>query len=447
MKTYFVKDSYNANLQNAYYDDAPDDGIIWQPDVYRHAVEYAKTHNIKHIVDIGSGNGEKLEAYKNDFNITFIDFGANLDTIHDKFKDSNKAHSYIDQNFEDSFPALDSKVIKNAVVICSDVIEHIRIMENLTKALVEYSKTARLLLISTPDREKMYGYDQDGQPLNPCHVREWRLEELRLYLKSEGMKFTIGLTRTNDRARQRATIFVIAGRDMSVPHENAARVYESDGYLHKVVPIKNIDTAVGKIKFLGKAHKSSVLGLINPIDDDYILRHMLRALKTDASFSVSHFKFINEDAQNKCLSGGIENTDRVLLQYVETTHHKGLKDTPYPIQFSMVHDYTFGAHSHELRLTLAFEMFKQSYVPELFFGFAAMTQETETLTLLPDQKALNNDLHSLRAQVAQLSYDHDETKRILELRDRELRRIYRNPAYYVYRGGRKAASKLRRRIQ
>jgi SAM-dependent methyltransferase len=215
MGKYFIKDNYVENLNNLYYDDAPADGVIWQPDVYRYAIDYAKKHGIKNIVDIGSGNGDKLFDHKDEFDITFIDFGANLNIIKDRFKASVRKHSYVDQNFEESFPDLPAKIIKDSVVICSDVIEHIRDMNNLCEALVAYSKAARLLIVSTPERYRLYGFDQSGIPTNPCHVREWRLHELEAYFANAGMNFQIGLTRTNDKTNQRATLCVISGKDFA----------------------------------------------------------------------------------------------------------------------------------------------------------------------------------------------------------------------------------------
>ena len=178
MGKYFIKDGYKENLNNLYYDDAPADDVIWQPDVYRYVVDYARRCGIKNIVDIGSGNGDKLIDYRDEFNITFIDFGANLDIIKGRFQSSKGAHTYIDQNFEENFPNIETRTIKNAVVICSDVIEHIRDMANLGDALARYSQLARLLVVSTPERLRHYGFDQNGIPSNPCHVREWRLHEL-----------------------------------------------------------------------------------------------------------------------------------------------------------------------------------------------------------------------------------------------------------------------------
>lgn len=378
MGKYYVKDGYKENLKNLYYDDAPADGVIWQPDVYRYAVEYAKRHNIKNIVDIGSGNGDKMFDHKDEFDITFIDFGANLDIIKKRFKASGRTHSYIDQDFEKSFPDLPAKVIKDAVVICSDVVEHIRDMTNLGNALVAYSKVARLLLISTPERYRLYGFDQNGIPANPCHVREWRMHELAAYFTNAGMKFHIGLTRTNDKTNQRATQCIISGKDFS--HKKDADVAErlAPAILRKFISKDEIVTLLSVKGVEAPNFGDNFVGILNPYADNYMLNHFLAAVRAGETYSINKFKFVNQDAFYRSVGANIENIDRTLLQYI------GSEVGSYPVAFTFLYDGEAVANGQADLPTLSVEHLHTSYMPEVLLGFDLLDMSSETLARLPN---------------------------------------------------------------
>lgn len=447
MTNYGIRSGYTANLQNLYYNDEPDNGIIWQPDVYEYAIAFAREHKIPNIIDIGSGNGEKLERYKDEFTITFIDFGANLDTIRSKFKASRKKHRYVDQNFEKDFPKLEASLVQSAVVICSDVIEHIRDFACLTTALVDYSTQAKLLLISTPERYRMYGFDQSGPPLNKCHVREWRLEELEQYFESKGMRFSIGLTRTNDRANQRATICIVSGTAVaSSPMEATDIVAKRPGYLTKVVAASDLASYLDDQHIAHPKFPKTVLGLVNVLDGDYFLNHYLRALTSGSAYVVNHFKFVNSDAERRYYNAGVENIDRLLVQYVRTTKHGDASAAPYPISFTFLHNASFKTPANRPLLTLAVEQLRVQYLPELILGFHRMKQKSETLTLMPDQAQLAQELVRANEALAVARTDNDRLQQRVGELERELRHIYTNPAYYVAKGGKKLFNKTRKRV-
>lgn len=209
LPNYGIKQGYVSRLNNAYYDDFTGT-TIWQPDVYTALIKLARRRGIKTIIDIGSGNGEKLVPYKDEFKFIFVDFGTNLDVI--KKNIGVEGNEFIDQDFEKGFPVFSKKVLQDAMVICSDVIEHMRNPEILAGALASFSHTAPFVLISTPDRPRTRGVSHFGPPDNQTHVREWAVEELDSYFRAHGMAGHLaGITRSNDYEQAHRTIMIIAG--------------------------------------------------------------------------------------------------------------------------------------------------------------------------------------------------------------------------------------------
>lgn len=408
MAKYFIKDNYKENLNNLYYNDAPADGVVWQPDVYRYAVAYAKRQGIKNIIDIGSGNGDKLLEYKDQFDITFIDFGANLDIIKSKFQSSSGKHSYIDQDFEESFPKLPTKIIKEAVVVCSDVIEHIRDMTSLGIALVTYSKQSRMLIISTPERRRLYGFDQNGIPTNPCHVREWRMHELSAYLKNEGMDFQIGLTRTNDSTNQRATLCVVSGRDFARVNDSDVSERITPLLLRKFISRDEIEILL-KVKGVRVPDfGDNFVGLLNPYPNNYILNHFLRSVVAGETYSANKFKFINQDAFHGSAASDIECLDRTLLQYIGSTVGR------YPIAFTLLYGGSTSTAEDDPLLTLSVEHLYTSYLLETLVGCSLWDVGPETLARV--------------ANGANLSYINGQSgiKRSVELLAKSIKRKVAN---------------------
>lgn len=207
---YGIKAGYSSRLDNAYYDDFTGD-TVWQPDVYTALISLARRAGISTIIDIGSGNGEKLIDYKDEFKFIFVDFGPNLDVI--KKNIGEEGNQYIDQDFEKGFPKFSKKVLSSSMVICSDVIEHMRNPQILAAALADFSKDAPFVLVSTPDRPRTRGIQHFGPPDNHTHVREWAAEELDTYLRSKGMGGHLtAITRSNDYEQAHRTIFILAGK-------------------------------------------------------------------------------------------------------------------------------------------------------------------------------------------------------------------------------------------
>ena len=432
-----IKKNYKPNFENSYYDDAPEDGMTWQPDVYEYAVAYAKQNNVQSIIDIGSGNGEKLIAYKDDFNITFIDFGLNLEGIKQKFKKSTKAHIYIDQNFEESFPGIKPSIVKNSIVICSDVIEHVRELKYLVNALVVFSKSAKLVMISTPERIRTYGFDQNGIPNNACHVREWSLNEMAEMLKNKGMDFSIGLTRSNDYMNNRASICVLAGLDLMPPNENSS--LSSKDYLYPLMPLELISQ---KNVLPPRLKNHNALFLYNPLKHDYFMNHLTAALRNKTAIRINKFKFLSENGNEQYKKGGIENVDRLLVQYIGTDIIGKSKENIYPVAFTILYNSKVSITKRDALPTLSLASLRVDYLPELLLGFHESFSDHETIPLIADltkQEALISDLKTVVARNNTLI---EGQRSAIESLDKEMNDLIRSPKKYISVFVSKAKSKV-----
>lgn len=177
--TYNLPPSYTARLEPQYFNDVLTDAAFWQADVYRLAAKLARQAGIQRIVDIGCGRAGKLAALAGEFEIVGIDYGANIEYC----KATYPAGKWITSDFEAS--TLPSELFHGAVVICADVIEHLKSPDALIETLRNAVETAAYVLVSTPDRERLYSSAQNGPPANLAHVREWTLAELEAWFTSE----------------------------------------------------------------------------------------------------------------------------------------------------------------------------------------------------------------------------------------------------------------------
>lgn len=193
--TYNLPENYIEHLQPDYFHDTLEDSTAWQADVYRLAAKLARASGIHHLLDIGCGQGKKLMSYANEFSLMGVDFKDNIDACHSLYP--QKA-LWLSRDLEKE--TLDSEYFNGTIAICADVIEHIPNPSALIETLKNACKTAKYVLVSTPDRDRVYkGQPQNGPPGNPCHVREWTNSELTAWLSSEGLPIVwAGWTISND---------------------------------------------------------------------------------------------------------------------------------------------------------------------------------------------------------------------------------------------------------
>src|SRR6185369_17877571 len=100
-------------------------------------------------------------------------------------------------------------LLKNSLLICADVIEHLVNPMPLIHILQESLKVASYAVISTPDRE-VFGQAPMGPPWNPSHVREWTKDEFTSWLKQEGFIIQqVSMTRSQRIGGGQETITVV----------------------------------------------------------------------------------------------------------------------------------------------------------------------------------------------------------------------------------------------
>lgn len=181
VNNYALPDDYQARLQPQYFHDILENSHLWQSDVYHGAVKLARDTGAKRIVDIGCGRGSKLLPLGLYFQITGIDYGDNIQWC----REAAPNGEWIESNLESE--VIPSDTFQNAVVICADVIEHLINPEALVATFKNACQTAEYVLVSTPDRDRLYdGYNR-GEPSNKAHVREWTLKELETWFTDEGL--------------------------------------------------------------------------------------------------------------------------------------------------------------------------------------------------------------------------------------------------------------------
>jgi SAM-dependent methyltransferase len=203
-QTFFLPSGYVHRAKPEYFADT-DESMIWQPDVYQDAATVARRLGASRIIDIGCGDGRKLGELHPEFQIVGVDFGPNIQ----KARASHPQGTWIEHDMEGGTPIpLDDW--DGSVVICSDIIEHL--MDPLRFLGEIKPKLGRVLalVISTPERRYTRGADHLGPPPNPCHLREWALEEFDALLGWAGFdQRQLGLTRSSNEDYQLNTILAL----------------------------------------------------------------------------------------------------------------------------------------------------------------------------------------------------------------------------------------------
>ncbi|MGC5325137.1 hypothetical protein [Brevibacillus sp. SYSU BS000544] len=186
-------------------------GVTWQPNVYALARFIGEKLGCKYMIDIGSGAGFKLASMYPDFQIIGIDYGENLVNCRAKYPFGSWTEHNLDHPGELNLP---DEIVKDAVVICADVIEHLISPGYLLWKLKKVMELAPICLLSTPERELTYRYNHMGPPFNHCHTREWKLGEFRNLLLSFQFELKyLGLTISNDKDLRKETILAIVGNN------------------------------------------------------------------------------------------------------------------------------------------------------------------------------------------------------------------------------------------
>jgi SAM-dependent methyltransferase len=198
-----IRHGYQIRDPPEYFVDAESrEEVLHQPEVYICGADVASVLGAGQVIDLGCGRGDKLAPLAERYSVVGIDYGPNIQWC----RETHGFGTWIEHDLDiDGELEVDPS---GSVVICADVIEHVRcpsILADKLRALLAGGAVAAV--ISTPERHVTHGIWHDGPPSNPAHVREWTIRELSAFLRRAGLaNGTIGLTRNNTRDNVASTI-------------------------------------------------------------------------------------------------------------------------------------------------------------------------------------------------------------------------------------------------
>lgn len=187
---YFLPEGYRTNPVATTRDSEREDvywnrnrwrnALYYQYPVYRYCANLVKKMGANRIIDVGCGVGRKLEMLHRRFPEMEI---VGIDQ-EDPIQTCRKNHSFgrwIADDLENPGPGVDG--LQADLVVCSDVIEHVLDPDVLLEYLRARCRAGGRIVISTPDRERLYGPGKltAGQR---DHVREWNASEFANYLNA-----------------------------------------------------------------------------------------------------------------------------------------------------------------------------------------------------------------------------------------------------------------------
>jgi len=176
---YAIKPGYQVRHRPRPYRDSLDDSRTYQLDVYRHAGQLARSDDVTTVLDVGCGLATKLMDFVAPHcdSITGIDCPAIIEQCRAMYADGH----WIAADIEDAGFSVAGTY---DLIICADVIEHLRDPDCMLRLLRDASHETTVVLLSTPERDLRRGAHDMGPPANPAHVREWNAAELAAYLRS-----------------------------------------------------------------------------------------------------------------------------------------------------------------------------------------------------------------------------------------------------------------------
>lgn len=187
----------------------------YQPDVYAFSDFIASRAGLEYIIDIGCGAAGKLiPLSKKSFSIIGVDSRDGISVARNAIPTGN----LIAHDLQEGAPHFSGKILRKALIICSDVIEHVHNPEILMHDLATLSQQVPFLVISTPDRDRARGWMDNGPPQNPAHVMEWNGTEFTRFMLDCGfidVPFH-GHTINTDFHRVKSTILALSGTHANI---------------------------------------------------------------------------------------------------------------------------------------------------------------------------------------------------------------------------------------
>jgi 2-polyprenyl-3-methyl-5-hydroxy-6-metoxy-1,4-benzoquinol methylase len=186
MDSYFIKDGYTANLDSnnqvvEQYTAIPNNKT-YQIACYKMAAELIKSRGLKTCIELGSGSGYKLNKYI----APLVDKAVGIDMQHsvDHCRKFYPGVEWVCDDFDNPANTITDKF---DMAFSFDVIEHLVYPEKLLQKLKSYVKPGGVVLISTPERDRLWGKAHFGPSTNRKHVREWNQEEFANLLTHFGL--------------------------------------------------------------------------------------------------------------------------------------------------------------------------------------------------------------------------------------------------------------------
>jgi len=208
---------YTTRSENAHFLDLPT-GTVHQHQVYAFLRYLVERGNFSRVIDIGCGSGEKLKGLPALTEVICIDTADMQPLVTQNLPNAQ----FIQCDLEIGIPQLKFE-LTGTVIVCSDVIEHLREPEILIRQLAEFAEVCPYVLISTPERVRARGLLDMGPPGNPAHTMEWTADELSRFLEDCGLPpgFLLGYTYNNDQDWAKNTLLVVAGREATFQRPTA----------------------------------------------------------------------------------------------------------------------------------------------------------------------------------------------------------------------------------
>jgi len=164
---YNIKKGYRHRPKTDKFDDTSNEDE-WQKEVYEYASQLLTNTQGETVIDLGCGSAYKLLKH---FNGIFT-LGVEIEPTLSWLKKKYPHRSWISWN----------NIPKTSVdlVICSDVIEHIKDPSEFLKEIAKID--FKYLILSTPERNSKRGQLDFGPPENVFHYREWSKKEFRSFV-------------------------------------------------------------------------------------------------------------------------------------------------------------------------------------------------------------------------------------------------------------------------
>lgn len=168
---------------NFTYKNQLQESLLYQWHVYQFAREIIMQNEIGSLLDCGCGIGAKLDRLIKD--ICPVIYG--VDNVYN-IRNANRLWQFgnwLSADLDNPSFVLDRKF---DLIMAIDVVEHLRSPEKLLKWMIGHCHQKTFLLISTPDRDMIYGKGHIGPPDNPSHIREWNVEEFSSFLRANALR-------------------------------------------------------------------------------------------------------------------------------------------------------------------------------------------------------------------------------------------------------------------